>query len=964
MSSTLQKLLEKAKNIPTDNVKEDVECLGDLLTHGKIYFDFCFSRFQLVADKPEAQTVIQRIIGSENDPNYYLPFVGLLLGKISPSESAKFLFNLLTTDKAPALCGYILIQTSTNLYIKELCTLLFNSIPGPSKILMRDDLLFRYLGLGGNMDFVVNCLEKIPANNSYQFYQEFLLFFTWLIGNGCKSEKLLSLAIDIAVTNPDPLTLIQVIHQSDYNVPKAFADWIEQNLDSNAPKFEDNRKISLPIDKLPPLLRIQLIKPATSALNTPRFVRSVKINHGCAPEVMKRLISENDPKLVHDLAISSPRLVLLNQEIPIKYTLLAMAAIKNPNLVYLFLGEFCKLEPEKQYQDLISAACYGLQIISERNARAVSLVFPKIRSILDANINPSINKYLLLALSNAVIQDGLHSGFIWRDYKCILTPTETEYEDPLLVHNAITTLITSKDPDYCEAAEYHLLQLSKQNRPLVELAILQIPPEKLSKYPQLLNLRPKLWEAADPKTDMLQVKVLNEMKKPKTLFRRLMIATAIGAFPDAFHDRKNILKFAEDIFNAGKDIYGGKLAYIQEPELEEHLQSKDEDIRFAAVYAITMLIANGLLIPYRYEKKLMTATSDQSSLVRIIALFGISFCRISTPEVNIKRVLKDKKYGTEDMIGLGYCITSSTTQLVNFLRSEYKLVSKIPYLWAHVSEACKFLLFKDDICEGDPIGLAQYIHLTIKDPDTDRLVQQLLEQTEKTPEIFGAALLGTIPFLPFSHCPLILDERQRKIFEAIPDGEDYELLKAIIKHPRLAQKEPQKAETTTSTVDRIRNQYKTLPSSEFMSLLSALSNPQKLELISEKKEYSLYVAAKLNNLEEAGKLIGCMDWDDFSLKAASAAFKDSILEILPVIFNETLDIERMSMFLAFVIFEERIGKEKAVAMLPWMLSQIHPSDDLVKQFQNANISTKDIAHALILTNPEISESNFFELFDK
>ena len=226
MKTAIQNIKEKALKIPTGNVKDDADCLRSLLGYGKIYFDFCFSRFQLLSGHKETLQVIEEIIDSQpvDHKDNFIPFLNLYLTKSEPKDCAIFLSKLLETDKAPIVTSIILINPTTNLFIKELCTLLFNKIPNGKDLNIRDNLLFRYMGLGGSTDFVINCLSKIPTNYHFTFYQEFLLFFSYLSQNHCTNPKLLSLAIEVCITREDPHTLIDLILQSKYDIPKAFVE--------------------------------------------------------------------------------------------------------------------------------------------------------------------------------------------------------------------------------------------------------------------------------------------------------------------------------------------------------------------------------------------------------------------------------------------------------------------------------------------------------------------------------------------------------------------------------------------------------------------------------------------------------------------------------------------------------------------------------------------------------------------
>ena len=959
MSSTLAILTEKALRIPSKNIREDVDTLRQLLIYGKNYFDFCFSRFQLLSDNREALDEIKGYILSEHDKEYYLPFLGILLQKLESKEISEFLYQLLTSLKAPSVLSYVLINQNTNIFIKDLCTLLFNNIPETSLIMIRDDVLFRFLGLGGSVDFAITCLAKIPTNEGYDFAQEFILIFTYLAQTcGCTSSKLLNVVIDVTIKSEDPYTLIDLILGSEFMIPQAFADWIQQNI-SSPPAIPADRIKQVPLKDLPALLRIQLLRPAPSAMNTQRLCRAIKQSGGLYGEFVDRVLHEQDPVLLHDLLVSKPAAIKLMKNIPIKFTLLALAAVNNPNLTPTFLGEFCSVK-KGESDDIVTAACAGLALLSERNPGCVAQVFPHVRILLQTYC--AGYDYLMKAIENAVKAEALHSGFIWRDYKNLLTVTENEISsDRDMIHQC---LIALHDPKYSERAEDILLEIARTDKPSIEKAVLQIQPEILINHQGLYYLRPTVFQAPNPKTDVLPLYLTNEMKKEMTTQRILWIATAFGAFPDAFKDF-DVPVWALPIVQAGKDAFNMKLS-LDVKELQKKFnakETKDEQIRFGAMFALCILMSYKLVDSLTFTPKLVSvSTTDPAPIVRLISLYGLSKCRVVDPMNTIKNVINNKKSTSEDLVGVAYCLTNWVTQFPD-LFTNLKVLNDIPFFWSHVAEAAKFVLKPYVVQTGDLLGLAEYIHLTSLEDKTEEYIDLIVEKGV-TPEIFAAALFGFIPSLAFSSTPFDMSERFRKIFTNAK-GDEYDLLKTFITRPKMPQKAPEQKKESQTSVNMIRQNYNELSEQDFSFVVTGLSKGLCSMLMEENGPHSLVLAAHLKNTIQAGRLLALKKWDRDIMLKVSAKFNDSKEDVVIQILNNSKDPSNAASFLAYAIFGEQISDDAAVLMLPWMVTQLDVSLELLNALIKANAQMKEISHAVILTAPNVftAEGTLYSLFE-
>ena len=1017
MISTIQTLKERALKIPSNDVKGDADCLRSLLGYGKIYFDFCFSRFQLLSQHQETLKVISEIIEScpASNKNIFVPFLNLFLSKSNPQNSAQFLYKLLQTDKAPIVSSIILIYPNTTSYIEELCTLLFNSFPDPSTLNIRDNLLFRYIGFGKSTNFVIQCLSKIPTNINPSFYQEFLLFFSYLTQNNCTNKKLLSLAIEVCITRSSPQTLISLILQSKFDLPQTFVEWIQQNVKEEY-EIPKERIKDVPIEELPPLLRVHRLMSGVSGMNTPRFCRKMKQSKGMLQEFIKRVNSENDPKLLHDLLISDPQAIYIKDNIPIKFTLLALRAINEPNFSNLFISQFSKLTPGTD-EAVIEAAAHGLYLLSERNQSVTLRLFPKIRNILthlSSDTSPTYY-YLMLSIKNAVLAESLHSGFIWRDYHSILTATQNEFELPDIIHYCIVALnkprsMHHEDFDLLyneiqKTSEEILLAIAEKDKPAVEKAVLQIMPEVLEKHPQLARLRPEIYMKPNPKTDTLPLYVSKELQKTKTVSRMLLIATAFGAHPDAFTNQINDSQgfhppeWASPIITAGNDVFNMKLTIKYQDLCSKMTDSnQSNETRFGCAFALSMYISHQLIQPSIICPTLLSSIkNDKSPLVRLICFYGLSMCRLQNPMQFINEISNKKETEDEDIIGLSYCITRwlpQLPQLSQTISDLYKRFKNRPFVWSHFAEAMHFIYndtFQLNLYEIR--GLGEYFHMISHEDSSDEYAIIIQNAKELTWEEVSTAILGYIPYLAFSQTPLILnpreenilnaatkvseqpniiqkqsgqpmtiEEQQKAIQEAIAreqkkKDEKFGLLKAIISRPRRAQNAPQINKDSLPATEDIQKNYKIFTKDELYLRVIQLSDFQKQELYSKNQEYSILIANIEKNIKEAGRLIAIKIWPTDILIQVAKSFNTMIPELLISILQASKDVTYAAHFLAIANFNEEISVEAAIILLPWLLTNIDFDDSILLELSKKQVKMDEISHALILTKSFVFENH-------
>lgn len=956
----LVSLQAHAKLIPTDNLIDDLSCLSALYQKSNIYFDFCFSRFQLLSSNPQTIQTISQICQNDTNPDHYLPLLDLILTHLSPKDSSDFVFPLIFTTKGKNIASLLFTHKNYIQIAPHLLEMLFSCIPEIMIIPIRDELLFRYISIGGSSDIMIKSLKCIPVTLNLYFYNEFLLIAAIIVQSKASSKEFVDVAIDAILACQEPYSLTQVLLSSNIQFPTIFKHFTKEF------DVDENRFIDIKLEELPSLLRIHLLQPSPSEMNCQRFCRTIESEGGLIDEYYKRLSSETDPKLLHDLLIANPQLVNISSNVPFRFTLFALVALHDPNMVTYFLSEFSDLS-EKSDLNVLKAATEGLSLISTRNPRVVSTVFPLIRKLM-VSCSKTIQIPLLNAIASAVASDLLDSEFIWRDYHSIRTIPDDglEYED--LIHYC---LIGLHDKDDAEIAQQILLQIAKHDRFTVISGLWRIPTPILERHPQLRALLPSIVPCVSLKTDMLPQYVQNELSSKLDTFKLLQLSTAFTMFFDVFTSMKE--EWIVILVQAGKSVYTfsiedkyyNKLLNIAE-------DSKDPKVRFACCFSFSLFLAHRLIDPFSIVNKLhKIASEDDDKCTRMMALYGLSHCNINSPDKFVKTIILRAKANNsiEDLVGIGYCINSWYSSMMPFLEIANEQYSKIPVVWASIATANKFLGRKYSINESDRLGFAQYIFYQNKDENIEEMIRKLLGH-DLDPALALTALCGFIPNLAFRVPEFSADERQRTI-TGMMHGDEYNLVNELLSRQRLCHKESATEGTIGKTiipaVSKLKNEWKTLSSDETAMLISSLSEAQLNDIMKDEQEdYALFCAISARIPSEIARLLVAKERSQEMMERIKNAYPNELSTLVSEMLHWTKTISPIANLLVFYRFDEHLGNDSNLSMAPSLLANLDPMTMTIVERIN-NIDSKfaqEFVHCLLLKNPKFFEINTeaFEIF--
>ena len=951
MNRSIKQLHEYASKIPTIDFKMDLEVLFGLISKDLIYMEFCLSRINLLFQKNDISKDLISFIGLEKNSDIYLPILNILINNLDPKPLSNLLFEVLLTDKMYNISYFIISHQEFPIFMKELCIYLYSFIPENFDLInIRNNLLFRYISLGGSYDFLLNCLYTIPITLSIQFYEELLLISSFLINNNYNNFEFINLMIDICLVYPNSNSLIEIlISNPNIFLPKEFYNYIIYKYPNI--QLNENKIKKLSISELSPFLRIQTIFPSINAMNVPTFCRYIKKSENLEKELITRINKETNPILLHDLLLSNPLIIPLSNDLPFKFIHFAYYVINNPNYSSYYLSEFVKINKNSN-SDLILAAVKGLFEISKVNSSLLTNILPHIMYLI-SNCNREIQIYLLDSLKMAILSKRIDSEFIWRRYHSIRTITQEDLEFNKLAHFSAISLI---DDDDKSIGSEILLSLSKINRPLIETVLLKIPPSIIQNFSKLLELRPTLYSEPNPKTDPIPNLIKKELEKELTTSRLLLISTCYGLFFDAFKDIKG---WPLNIVLAGKSIFEFNIDQNLILSIKLILsQHEDRLLTFSALFSLAMLLSYQLISINDYLSILINLSKKGIySTTRMLSLFCLSFHLIEDPMSLISFIIGNKDSKLEDYIGLSYCISSWFTNIINYVKNSNKL-SKLPFIWSHFAELNEYIGNSYPINNEDYNGFCQYIYLTSKYELIEKISSNSLSS-----DLVQILLFGFIPNLVFNINDFIPNEKQYLLLENCK-SEDFILIKELYQRPRLSHKIiiNNQIGKVLPSIQKLKNEYHKFSNEELFMFLSSLSSNQHQELINNyNDDLSILVAYYIKDITLISKLLSNKRRPQNILNKISNFLKINISNIIIKMIEFNSNISNISYLLSYFEFDQIVDDHISIPLLPYLLFKFDVSDEVIIELQKTSINKLELAHCTLLKRPnffQLNESNF------
>lgn len=980
-----QRLLEHAQKIPTQDTHHDIDCLSQLIQISPAYFDFCISRFSLLMKKSQQPlSQLQQLIHNETNDNRYLPLLDIILLNINdPEVLSSFIFSLLCDIQKSYSVGFsILNHPSLPIFQNSLCIKLFNFIPDSpldySIIHIRDQLLYACNFSDNKNQLALKCLMRIPTFRGFSFYQEFTQLVSYLIERGCTDPTLSIVLIDSILHSTFTLPLLDLFFQSTLPIPQLFLNYIQFNSTLKIPPYDEKRVFDCDIDQLPPFLRIRKIVPFVNQLNGPRFcsVSQNEKNGSWETEIKERIISESDPRMLHDYLLS------LNQPIPLKspfrFTLLASAAIKDLQYTTDYYSEFSTLQPDDDKERLL-AASIGLEKISLYDSSAAVTLFSLLRSFLLYCGNQEVRIHLLNTIARSIGNYQIDAEFVWRDYHSIRTvPDEgLDFED--LIHYSVISLNDQFD---AELGEEIIPKLLKTDNSGVISGLWKIPTDVLSKFPSVASLLPTFQPTISYKTDLVHQFACDELEKELTTQRMLQLASAFSMFFDAFQRQEKMKVFQTEwiqiLVTAGQSIFDMKIDqnFYQRVRANIIDQNVNEKVRFASCFTLALYLSYRLVNPYEDltigQDLREVSLNDGSKLVRCISLYATSYTPPppNSPQMTITSFVdtiykrgKEKQI-TEDLIGIGYCMNAWFSYLVQYITDKRNALLRTPKLWPFVKSILIFLGkdTKSDILETDDIGLSQFIYLQRSNPQYDKLISSFLENHHTTPDNILISICGYIPSLAFRINDFSKDERQRKIL-LTAQSEEFNLINALVTRQRLCHS-PSSSITkdklrTKSLFDKLKNEWMTMHDEEVHMILSALQKNQIGEIVADSNhDSSLFVALALKSDKDVARLLATKKWSNDMMKRVKATYNDEskFAKLINEMCEINAKIELVADVVVFYNLNEQLSESNSLALLPFYLALVSPMTHSIAQYGK---QIPYFAHCLLITNVE-----FFEIHDE
>lgn len=968
MKPSRKELQERALRIPSKDISDDLDCLVTLYKESSVYFDFCVSRFLLLAGNPETIDCIKQIIMREPNQDRYLPLFDVVIPHMCPSDCAEWIAGLLFSAKGQAIAFQTMIQSNLSEFIVPLLNSLFSTIPNnldQHVLMFRDNLLFHYISTGGSKDLAVKCLVRIPVTFSQVFYDEFVLIASHLLALGGTKADLVKVIMDVVYVLPDAYTLLQLL--SAEKVSLDFAKWAKSAYGDRAPAFPN--AVPLSLQETSPMLRKVVVAPLPVDMDGPRFCKRFNDTPDILrDEMLKRITKETDPQMLHDYLIANAQYISLDENLPFRYTLLAAVTVRAPAFVPTYLTEFCRVKSTTAL-DVQIAAARGLEVVAQRNPDAVAKVFAHVRMLL-RTCDRKVQIPLMNAIACAVGNDQLEAEFIWRAYRDIRTVPDydTQSFDGLL-HQCI---IAMNDKDDREVAIPMVKSLHGRDMRSVVSGLWRFPSDRLP----VASLLPRATPSVFVKNDPFPLTVREEFaKKSLTTSEKLQLATAFAVYPQFFEDIKtpwvSILRAAGDaIFN---------LRYDQgfvEKLVTDMTKSSDDMVRFASVFALDMFMAYRLIPDNRelFGNLLSLVEHDSSSVVRLMAYYGMSMCPMLMSLNQLRSCINGAKETSskDDLIGIGYCMNSWFPDLIRFLKDEKELKSlpQMPYIWPFIFLLSRFMGEKiGSIKNGDAIGMAQFVYMT-RDDDRWDDVRDAFVQNEMTPEIAMTALVGYIPSLAFRITAFEETEKQREIL-AKCRAPEFDLLRGIITHERefhrpVGTAVSNKKERTP--INKLIDEWETMEMTDIFYLVKSLGDVQIEKLMKDTtKGYSLMVAAIQRSYPDMAAILCAKQWDAAILEKFVDYLGSEYCRIVVecMIEMKPCKWDRIARFMVFAEFGDILADDIAIPLLPSLLADLSVNSSLVKCIEESKPEwIQEFARCLLLKDPEFVRCHeaAFDLF--
>ena len=960
----LREMREKAKAIPSGNINSDLDVLESLYRHSPLYFEFCVSRFEYLASKPETIKKLKQLVSNGEDQERYLPLFDIAVKHMPPTEAADWVFELLTGKLKLPIASTLFMHPNFQRFGKILCEKLFEYVPEPAKrplILFRDDVLFQQV-LANDVGFALACLRKIPVKHSPVFCNEFVVIAACLLESGCRSKELVDAIVTAALSLEDPSPIVELISAKKVRVPSVFVDWVKDVL-HDPPEF-DSEVVEL--KEQPAMLRKQMLFPPRGNTDGPRLCRKREKGKADQKEIRRRILQEEDPRLLHDYLIAYSKFVRLPEDMPFRMTLLASVASQNPDAVDQFLSEFSKISCDSSIELLVSAA-KGLDLVEIQSPDAVRKVFAHVREMM-LKCPRQVQVPLLTAMARAVGQDELDAEFIWRDYHSIRTVSEGMLDKESIIHYCLLAL---NDVDDQEVAIDLVRKLCRKDRLTVEGGLWRIPYEQNPVKDLLPSSSPSPLQQNDPLWNLVR----KELQKPLDTHRMLLVATAYSLFYDMLPQDQEWLKILAE---AGKAVFNlnGEPSFVD--KLRRNLKHIDEHVRFASLFGLDMMIAHKLVTSQEIISDLMSVVEhDSSKSVRLLGFYGLSMFKIVGAQDFVSKLGDVGKLVKEDRVGLGYCVVSWFAELLPILQdpSRRKQFEANTFIWPFTSSVCLFLDSEYDMkpLTNDVIGLGQFIYLQ-READYpelfDNMIDELVNQ-EVDSEQMMSALCGYVPDLAFRITQWNQDERRRKIISNC-SGPDTELLVALLLHERPFHKPPQSAPQcgprVSTSIELIKEKWREMKADELRTQLAGFSDAQITGLVDERTDFSLAVALVKQKNKEVAELLMKRGQDNEMLSRVKSSYPECD-NVVRAMLSLDGDLARVGDVLVYYKIGELLSEEMTCALLPYLMAEfvndsVDSSDSVQKIERKKPVWLAEFGQCLLALNPRFFQENekAFRLF--
>lgn len=963
-------LIKKAKQIPSAlGEKNDSMVLRELYDVNKsLYFDFCLSRYnQLLSKSSKKEDILSNVTGIfeiEKNENFYLPFLDLILNYQTPDKVADLVYKNLFTEKCYNVYYFVASHQKLNLFIGKLVFSLFKMVPSKNEsyiIGLRDNMLLRYIDFCNDNYFIFKCVKMIPPSFSTELFFEFLFLSSYLINAGFSDERFGYLLMNTALSVSEPNQIIQLILDGKFKIPKLFVDWIEYKFNN---KYCFNKSIICEkgLNELPVLLRMQMLQKLPSSISGPRLCRTLGFDNSCREEALKRVLTEKDPKQMHDYLIALGKPLPINKNLPLYYTLLSMASLKNPELSELYVSDFCKLRIDSD-EDLLLSASIGLEKLASIYNDIIPSVFPQIRLFLRKCSKKAVRIHLLNAIAYAVGSEMIDEEFVWRDYHSIRTVSDNGLDFDNLTNYCIIGL---NDPDEVEVAEPMLEKLLRKDKLSIISGLFRVPVDKISPFNKLYSLLPDKEPVVNLKKDKLLDITKYELTKELTTQRILQLATGFTMFFDVFKDFKE--KWIEILVNSGEYVFNMNVTNLYIDELMKVLQeSKDEKERFACGYSFALFLAYRLIEPLSISNYLKEhVLKEESNIVILICLYALSYCpSIDNALSFIERMIskgRSKSLSNDVLFGVGYCINSWFSSLLTLFQNNIKNdYIYLPGIWPFYSYILDFLGKHPIINSSDKVSCAQIIYLFTSNAKYDTLVDDFIIDGIE-PDIALTALCGYVPDISFRISSFAPNERQRKLISSVSkEIYDFDFIEQLLTRQRLYHKQKPHSiniGNQKTSIETLKADFNKLSEDSINIIIAQLSDNQIQKIVSDVNEdYSLFTAIHLKNINYIANILSVTKPKEIFLKKLKKNVPD-VQKLIEKMFKKRSPINRISEIVTYYQFDEVLSDDNNIAIIPILLSKYYPKIKIIKIIKEDYHSIlNDLLQCLLLKYPSFFQKN-------